>query len=95
MGDTVSLSSSPVLRAGGQVPDGSNVTLRRNGEVISRNEQTLSWPVTASGVMSRGQRARVGRAVGRVESDYVFDPAEQEARRQRSLILFVTCRRRN
>ena len=87
MGDTVSLSSSPVLRAGGQVPDGSNVTLRRNGEVISRNDQALSWPVTASGVY-RVEVNAPGWDVPWVVSNpiYVFDPAEQEARRQRSLI---------
>ena len=87
MGDTVSLSSSPVLRAGGQVPDGSTVTLRRNGDVISRNEEALSWHVMAPGVY-RVEVNAPGWDVPWIVSNpiYVFDPAEQEARRQRSLI---------
>jgi len=87
MGDTVSLSSSPVLRAGGQVPNGSTVTLRRNGDIISRNEQALSWPVMAPGVY-RVEVNAPGWDVPWVVSNpiYVFDPAAQEARRQRSLI---------
>jgi len=87
MGDTVPLSSSAVLRAGGQLPDGSNLTLWRNGGVMSRNEGTLSWPVTAAGVY-RVEVNAPGWAVPWVVSNpiYVFDPAEQQARQQRGVM---------
>jgi hypothetical protein len=69
------------------VPDGSTLTLRRNGDVISRNEQALSWPVMAPGVY-RVEVNAPGWDVPWVVSNpiYVFDSAEQEARRQRSLM---------
>jgi hypothetical protein len=87
MGDTVPLSSAPVVRAGGQLPDGSILSLRRNGEVISRNEQAVSWPVTAPGVY-RLEVSAPGWTMPWVVSNpiYVFDPAEQEARRRRGLM---------
>jgi hypothetical protein len=87
MGDTVALSSSPVLRAGGRLPEGSTLILRHNGEVISQNMDALSWPVTAPGVY-RVEVNAPGWTVPWVVSNpiYVFDPPDQEARRARSLV---------
>ena len=61
--------------------------LRRNGEMISQNVETLSWPVTAPGVY-RVEVNAPGWTVPWVVSNpiYVFDLPDQEARRTRSLV---------
>jgi hypothetical protein len=87
MGDSIPLALAPVLRAGGSMPQGSRLVLLRNGEVISETPEALTWPVAASGVY-RIEVWIPGWTVPWIVSNpiYVFDPPDQDVRRQHGLL---------
>jgi PHP domain/Carbohydrate binding domain (family 11) len=81
MGETASLVPGIVLKAGGRMPRGTEVVLRRNGQVLSKATETLEAPVPGPGVY-RVEARIPGQPVPWVLTNpiYVFDDSGRELR---------------
>jgi hypothetical protein len=85
MGGQLEPTGSPRARAGGRVPEGARLVLRRDGEVVGEGRSRMDLPLSGPGVY-RVEAWLPGWRVPWVVTNpvYVFDAATREARRLRA-----------
>jgi len=85
MGDQVEAGGSLRAVAGGRVPEGARIVLRRDGHVVGERPSRLDLPLPGPGVY-RVEAWLAGSPLPWVISNpvYVFDEATRQARRQRA-----------
>ena len=87
MGDAVPVAPPVHLRAGGTLPEGSTLSLFRDGRLVTRVPGRLEWPNVSAGVY-RVEVRLPGWDLPWILSNpiYVFDEAGHEARRGRERV---------
>jgi len=85
MGDQVDVARELRARAGGRVPEGARIVLRRDGRVVGESASRIDLPLPGPGVY-RVEAWLPGWPVPWVITNpiYVFDQAAREARRHRA-----------
>jgi hypothetical protein len=85
MGDQVEAGGSLRAVAGGRVPEGTRIVLRRDGQAVGEGRSRIDLPLPGPGVY-RVEARLAGWAVPWVITNpiYVFDRTVREARRQRA-----------
>jgi len=81
MGETAPLDSGLVLKAGGRMPRGAEIVLKRDGQVLARAAEKIEAPVAGSGVYRVEVRVPGGPVPWVITNPiYVFDETAREVR---------------